>query len=115
MPDLLEANGTGTNADTDAERSVSERLAALGRRSGAAHRRKREAEEELSVDDKAERELDRLLSSPDPKEREKVLFSPSAGRSAAPGRWQASAGCLAGPWTYCRGTEVKHVRRAGTG
>jgi hypothetical protein len=27
----------------------------------------------LSVDDKAERELDRLLSSPDPKEREKGL------------------------------------------
>jgi hypothetical protein len=74
MADLpLEANGAGTNADTGAERSVSERMAALGRRSGAARRRKREAQEELSVDDKAERELDRLLYSPDPKEREKGL------------------------------------------
>jgi hypothetical protein len=72
MPDLPpEANGTETNAETGSEQSVSERMAALGRRSGEARRRKREAQEELSVDDKAERELDRLLSSPDPKEREK--------------------------------------------
>jgi hypothetical protein len=68
-----ESNKLRTDTRTGAKQDVSERFAELGRRSGAARRRKREAQEELSVDDKAERELDRLLSSPDPKEREKGL------------------------------------------
>jgi hypothetical protein len=74
MPDWpLEENRTGTNPETGAERTVNERMRELGRRSGEARRRKREAKEKLSVDDLAERELDRLLSSSDPKEREKGL------------------------------------------
>jgi hypothetical protein len=67
------SNEPRTGARTGAKRDVSERFAELGRGSDEARRRKREAKEELSVDDKAERELDRLLSSADPKEREKGL------------------------------------------
>jgi hypothetical protein len=70
MPDLpLEANGTGTNAETGAERSMSERMAALGRRSGEARRQKREAKEERSNRDVAEAEIRAMLESGDAKVR----------------------------------------------
>lgn len=70
MPDLTpEANGTGTNGETGAERSLSDRMSDLGRRSGEARRRKREAKSEQSNRDVAEAEIRTMLESGDAKVR----------------------------------------------
>ena len=64
MPDLTpEANGTGTNGEAGAERSLSDRMADLGRRSGEARRRKREAKAEQSNRALSEAEIRAMLES----------------------------------------------------
>ena len=85
MPDLTpEANGTGTNGETGAERGVSQRMADLGRRSGEARRRKREAKSEQSNRDVAEAEIRTMLESGDAKvRREGVRLLSYLGQEAA--------------------------------
>jgi hypothetical protein len=64
-----ESNGPGTNGGTCVKRDVSERFAELGRRSGEARRRKREAKEERSNRDVAEAEIRAMLESGEAKVR----------------------------------------------
>jgi hypothetical protein len=70
MPDWTpETNEPGTDNGTGAEQSLSERMAALGRRSGEARRLKRETKAEQSNRDVAEAEIRAMLESSDAKVR----------------------------------------------
>jgi hypothetical protein len=63
------SNEPRTDTRTGGKRDVSERFAELGRRSGEARRRKREAKAEQSNRDVAEAEIRAMLEATDPKVR----------------------------------------------
>jgi hypothetical protein len=70
MPELTPgSNEPRTDTRTVGKRDVSERFAELGRRSGEARRRKREAKAEQSNRDVAEAEIRAMLEATDPKVR----------------------------------------------